>query len=658
MPQARITINAVVGSNDDLPINTIVALNNQNIGGETTYQWTILSQPPGTTDSLSSTTTQNPTFTPKKEGTYLIKLSVNNGLPTEQNDIQIVGIRQIKSRLRVPAPGETTQDSSASGWADPTSPASGLNQWLRQIDGQLADPVTVVGVNSSGGTITAGTILVATSGAVLKSGLPGQETVPGFTVANATTTANCDGLLCVAISDISGNTSIGSNAVMKAKFLGRYPAASISGSSVGNPVYISNTGQISLTPGTIFRQVGTVMAAFSTTADIWFDGVGGFEITPINAPYVIFGAPGTLTNAFRIDGANATALVGNPARFLAGSASTVALQSKGATSQTADLYQALNSSSSVLTGIDASGNVIFHTAGAGQGLYWGGSTSAGPWRIALDGSNDLRFDDPSGSFPGSYLNVTTGGAGLLATNGTQAWSILAEPAFSGSGLVISTLGVDGISLAISGLEMWQVDSSGNFRGAGTGLSGANVIIGASNDYEYVSAVTKEAHAFASEFFLFDDGSGPYWDVLDWSNGSFLDPAVKNILGSAAQSLFYVRVKLPAGATVTALSILCKNLDGSDHNISVNANLSTYNTSSTDYNDTAINSGGTGGNAITVTHGLSTVQWFSIPLGAGPYTMPTDGGLVVRVSASLFPAGDFVAKAIRCTYTMTKVRPNT
>ena len=64
MPQALITVNAVVGSNDDLPIDTLVTLANDNVGGETTYLWEIVDQPVGTADTLSSTSAPSVTFTP------------------------------------------------------------------------------------------------------------------------------------------------------------------------------------------------------------------------------------------------------------------------------------------------------------------------------------------------------------------------------------------------------------------------------------------------------------------------------------------------------------------------------------------------------------------------------------------------------------------
>ena len=56
MPQALIKINAVIGSDDDLPLDTLVQLDNENIGGEVTYLWEILDQPAGTPDVSSPCT--------------------------------------------------------------------------------------------------------------------------------------------------------------------------------------------------------------------------------------------------------------------------------------------------------------------------------------------------------------------------------------------------------------------------------------------------------------------------------------------------------------------------------------------------------------------------------------------------------------------------
>src|SRR3989304_312459 len=117
MPQSLIKVNAVVGSATNLPINGPAQLDNQNGGGETTYTWSILDQPEGTIDSLSSTSIQNPTFTPKKEGSYLVRLIVNQGQPDEQRNAVVCSVRQLKTLRRIPAAGETIEADTARGWA-------------------------------------------------------------------------------------------------------------------------------------------------------------------------------------------------------------------------------------------------------------------------------------------------------------------------------------------------------------------------------------------------------------------------------------------------------------------------------------------------------------------------------------------------------------
>ena len=135
MPRARIEINASVGSNTDLPINTSVLFSNDDAGDETSYLWSVLDQPVGATDALSNTTIENPTFTPKKEGTYLVRLTVDSGLSTESVDQVIVGIRDLKTRLRVPAAGETTEGDTTDGWS--TTVNEMLNTTLDAITGAI-----------------------------------------------------------------------------------------------------------------------------------------------------------------------------------------------------------------------------------------------------------------------------------------------------------------------------------------------------------------------------------------------------------------------------------------------------------------------------------------------------------------------------------------
>lgn len=267
MASALIKVNSVVGSNTDLPINTLVSLDNQNSGGETTFTWSILDQPPGTADALSATNIQNPTFTPKKEGSYLIKLVVNMGFPSEVSNIVVVGIRQLKTRERVPAAQETIQADGARGWA------TDVGIFLQHVDRTMADPGILVGVAGAGG-LTQGTVVRATASTVIKSGLPGQETLPSFVAALATSASNVDELLGVLETGVDGSTSPAIGALIKIRIFGRFSVA-VSGASavVGEPVFVSDTGtMVRGTPGTNRRVIGSVCNVSGATFDVMFFG--------------------------------------------------------------------------------------------------------------------------------------------------------------------------------------------------------------------------------------------------------------------------------------------------------------------------------------------------------------------------------------------------
>lgn len=353
MPQAKITVNASVGSNTALPLNTLVALDNLNTGGELTYNWSILDQPPGAADNLSAPTAQNPFFTPKKEGTYLLRLIVNQGLVSEQEDRVVCGVLQLKTLQRIPAAGETTEADSADGWA------TANNAMLRSMDALLSDPGIFVGVNASGGTLTRGDVLKAVASSTIKATLPGQEIVPGMAKALATLTANVDEPLVVCEGTVAGASSVPNGALMKMRFLGRYAGATSGApAAVGDPVYVSDTGTLSLTEGTIRRKVGSAMTA-GTTYDVWFAGVGGEDITPVDRRYLIYGAPGSLTNAFRVDGpSNASGITGGvPVTLKQADNVTKTLLLKRNSSSGQEMLEVQTEGGAALAKIDALGNV-------------------------------------------------------------------------------------------------------------------------------------------------------------------------------------------------------------------------------------------------------------------------------------------------------------
>jgi hypothetical protein len=253
MPQAQITINAVAGSNTDLPIDTLVSLDNNNIGGELTFNWTILDQPPGPADALSSAIIQNPTFTPKKEGTYLIRLVVNQGMGDEQIDVVVGAVRQVKTRFRIAAAGETIEADASDGWA------TDLNEMWRAFDAGIAQSVFATVGRASVAGLVQGDVLKAVNLATIKAGLPGEEQVLDLDIALATVPADIDDILFVLERGVDGSVTPALGDLIQIKSLGVFSQEILGTAVVGDPVFVSDVGKLSLTPGTNTRKVGSVV---------------------------------------------------------------------------------------------------------------------------------------------------------------------------------------------------------------------------------------------------------------------------------------------------------------------------------------------------------------------------------------------------------------
>lgn len=233
MPAANIKINGVAASNDDVPINTVVQLDNLGIGGETTYAWTIVSQPEGTADTLSSGSIQNPTFTPKKEGSYRVQLTVNGSLI----DDKIVAVRDLKTRGRAPAAYEKTEvDTSGLGWA------TAMQRWLGLLSSVYGNEQGVV-TCYCGQAMTRGNLVTINDVQTIKSGLPGQEdllkVVKLGTSSEGAPIGICEGKVGGSASAVIGD-------LVRIRFWGLY-SQSLSGSPLsGDPVY-HNLEVLSLT---------------------------------------------------------------------------------------------------------------------------------------------------------------------------------------------------------------------------------------------------------------------------------------------------------------------------------------------------------------------------------------------------------------------------
>jgi len=264
MTQALITVNAVAGSNTDLPINVLVQLNNTGNGGEITYAWSILDQPPGTADALSSGTIQNPTFTPKKEGSYLVQLAVNASLADEQINRVVCAVKQLKTRTRVPAAGETTESDSADGYA------ADANASLRLIDTMRADPGIVVA--QLGYAATAQQIVYFNGIATIKSTLPGQEVVPVVALASSTGPVPADAsraVLGMVIAAVDGG-ALSSGKLAYIRLFGLALAVAVGGAPADETeVFLGVAGAFN-TAGT--RSVGRIVDN-TTPSAIYFNGM-------------------------------------------------------------------------------------------------------------------------------------------------------------------------------------------------------------------------------------------------------------------------------------------------------------------------------------------------------------------------------------------------
>lgn len=513
------TVNAVVGSDADLPINTLVQLDNVNIGGELTYTWAILDQPPGSADALSSVSAQNPFFTPKKEGTYLIRLLVNQGQITEQEDRVICGVVQLKTLERIPAAGETTEGDSAEGWQTP------LGSMLRRMDALLSDPGIFVGVNASGGALTRGDVLRATASSIIKTGLPGQETVPGFSKALATVVGNIDEPLVVCEGTVAGGGSVANGGLMKIRFLGRYASNTGGVAVVGDPVYVSDTGTMSLTPGTVKRKVGVAMTA-GATYDVWFAGMGGEDITPIDRAYLVYGPAGTLTNAHRVDGAAATpgATGGTSYLFKAGDAATVPLVAKGFAAGL-DVFQAHSAGGTVLLSVDILGKfkVNSPTGTVVTGTFYGDQTTLG-----------------------AHLLTVTNHPLYLGANNTDFWEILAAG-------TLQAVGADRLVSLLAKPAEYRDAARRNY----VDVHHPNLIINGTFDFWQrgttinLAAAIPDGKYGPDRWYTAETGAGANWTGVVTAAGVTIGP---NTAGFAA------RVQRDAGQTGTNFRHLVQEID--------------------------------------------------------------------------------------------------
>jgi hypothetical protein len=116
--------NATPGSRQDLALSTVITFINQSDAGVSTWAWTLVDKPRGSSAVLSSSSASTTTLTADIAGTYLVNLTVNND--TANSDQVGAAVLTPNHSLRKPAAGETlefdtiaypTPLSYSQGWA-------------------------------------------------------------------------------------------------------------------------------------------------------------------------------------------------------------------------------------------------------------------------------------------------------------------------------------------------------------------------------------------------------------------------------------------------------------------------------------------------------------------------------------------------------------
>jgi hypothetical protein len=269
---AIIQINSGTGgvSNDNLPLDGLVTLTSVDTALYS-YTWAIVSQPEGPNDNIVGSG-KIVTFTPTKEGSYLVKLTVDFGYPSEDSQQLIAAVRELETGDRIPAIGETTENSVNDGWANPVD--SVLQRVTRFTDagvlpGVAAEPLAV------------GDVVYASETYTLAANLPGARVVANWSKAHADVPAEVQGVFGVVVGSVLGG-SIDADDVITVQTTGLYQGVPFgSAPSIGDPVFISDAADLSLTQGTIKRQIGTVCDVGVSTYAVMV-GPAPAEIAPEN----------------------------------------------------------------------------------------------------------------------------------------------------------------------------------------------------------------------------------------------------------------------------------------------------------------------------------------------------------------------------------------
>lgn len=144
----RISQDGVVGTygraRDDIAIYDMagtVTFEAQD-AAETSYLWELYSQPAGVSETVTNSTTNTATVDFTVTGGYLMRLTTDAGLATEDVRVLYVGLPLEHSNLPIPALGELDFDNSKTPFDGSYGTAQKMEAWFRWLDAQVGEGIT------------------------------------------------------------------------------------------------------------------------------------------------------------------------------------------------------------------------------------------------------------------------------------------------------------------------------------------------------------------------------------------------------------------------------------------------------------------------------------------------------------------------------------
>lgn len=271
MATSSININGTLAPLLTASIGSTYTLSNSNNVGVNTWKWEIADKPPGSTATLTTSTSATATIQPDKQGSYLIRLIVNG----DTISTAVISVPTELMGLRIPAANEKTEVDSTRGWATAISDA--LLAAEREI--RLGPVVTCIAMEAitQGDPVYTRAVATTTTGHVLSQVYRAFANDPTKlpVIGVATYTASVGQRVNVRIAGLLSESMVNT-----------------SGWTAGAPVYVSDTGTLSNLAGTNAAIVGFVQSVAASGrvyiapaqssaggASQWTSMTGGIEYT-------------------------------------------------------------------------------------------------------------------------------------------------------------------------------------------------------------------------------------------------------------------------------------------------------------------------------------------------------------------------------------------